>query len=99
MSRIVFVLAFLSFISSAQAQTSSTQEAQYVAITKAVVNYKIDDEEINKDIEKLRQHKRFNEKIQRMLDKLSNKKSKNATNKKVLRLLEETGKELEKMLD
>jgi uncharacterized membrane protein YheB (UPF0754 family) len=99
MSRIIFLLAFLGFMQTANAQTASTQDAQYIAITKAVVNYKINDEEISKDIEKLRQHKRFNEKLQRMMDKLTNGKFKNSKNKKVMKILEEAGKELEKVLD
>ena len=99
MSRIIFVLAFLAFIQTANAQTVSTQEAQYIAITKAVVNYKINDEDIIKDVEKLRHHKRFNEKLQRMMDELTNGKFKNSKNKKVMKILEEAGKELEKVLD
>lgn len=99
MSRIIFVLAFLAFIQTANAQTVSTQEAQYIAITKAVVNYKINDEDIIKDVEKLRHHQRFNEKLQRMMDKLTNGKFKNSKNKKVMKILEEAGKELEKVLD
>ena len=76
-----------------------TGDAQYIAVLRAVVNYKIDDEENIRNIERLREDRRFNEKVQKMLDKLSNNRSKNTTNRKVLQILEQAGKDLYNLLD
>lgn len=46
---------------SAAAQYSAQNEAKYIATLKAVVNYKIDDQENIRDIEALRQNRQFNE--------------------------------------
>lgn len=60
----------------ASAQFAATQDAQYIATLRAVLNYKIDDEENIRNIEKLREDKWFNQKLTRMLDKLQNTRSK-----------------------
>lgn len=99
----IFVLAFallaFSFPYGAKAQMSATRDAQYIAVLKAVVSYKIDDEENIRDIERLREDQRFNQKLQRMLDKLNNRRSKNNTNRKVMQILEKAGKDLYNLLD
>lgn len=100
--RIVFVffmLLALGFSSSVEAQYSATRDAQYIATLKAVVSYKIDDQENIRDIETLRQDERFNLKLQKMLDKLNNDRSKNGTNRRVLQILEKAGKDIYNLLD
>ena len=95
--RFVSIIAFLSvaFLTfSAEAQYSSTKNAQYLATIKAVANYKINDEEEFSNVEKLRQDARFNEKLQSMLNKLQNSKTKNSDNKRILKILEDAGKEI-----
>ena len=99
MLKILVVLFCMFFSTSSNAQSTASKDAQYVAITKAVANYKIDDEEISKHISKLRQDKKFNAKLQKMLDSLDNNRAKNSKNRKVLEILEKTGEELEKILD
>ncbi|MBR1604486.1 MAG: hypothetical protein IJ660_00070 [Alphaproteobacteria bacterium] len=99
MKKIAILLFLLLFVSPAQAQFSASKNAQYIATLKAVTNYKIDDEEINKDIEKLRQNKMFVERLQKMLDKLSNRRTKDSTNRKVLKILEKAGEDIYKLLD
>lgn len=96
-----FMLAFAVVLSAgnASAQFSAQKDAQYIATLKAVVNYKIDDEENLRDIERLRQNKSFNTKLQRMLDKLQNTRTKNSTNRKVLQILEKAGEDIYKLLD
>lgn len=89
----------LGFAGTAEAQMAATRDAQYIAVLRAVVNYKIDDEENIRNIERLRDDRRFNEKVQKMLDKLSNNRSKNTTNRKVLQILEQAGKDLYNLLD
>ena len=83
----------------ASAQYTSQREAMYIATLKAVVNYKINDEDNLSDIEKLRQNRRFNERLQEMLDKLQNTRNKNSTNKKVYNILLKAGEDIYKLLD
>ena len=73
---------------------SSQKDAMYLATLKAVVNYKIDDEETLADMQSLRQNERFVQQLQGMLNKLSNTRSKNGKNKQVLRVLERAGKDI-----
>ena len=101
MKKIVLLLIamMIGFSNTAEAQTAATRDAQYIAVLRAVVNYKIDDEENIRNIERLREDERFNRKVQKMLDKLSNQRSKNTTNRKVLQILENAGKDLYNLLD
>lgn len=99
MYRILIVLALVMCITPAQAQYSASKDAQYMATLKAVANYKIEDEEIERDIEKLRQNRMFNERLQKMLNKLSNRRTKDTTNRKVLKILEDAGEQIYKLLD
>ena len=100
--RIIFALiigmcVFTSFY--AKAQMSSTKTAQYLATVTAVSAYKIDDEENLKNVEKLRQDKRFNEKLQAMMAKLDNSKTKNNKNQQILKILEKAGKDIYDILN
>ena len=90
---------FFCWIQETQAQLSSQKEAQYIATLKAVVNYKIDDEENVSKVDDLRKDKRFNQKLQKMLDKLQNTRIKNSTNKKVYDILLKAGEDVYKELD
>lgn len=72
----VLALGLLAGVQEASAQFSAQKDAQYIATLKAVVNYKINDEENLKDIESLRQNQAFNQKLQRMLNKLQNTRTK-----------------------
>lgn len=83
----------------AYAQFSAQKDAQYIATLKAVVNYKINDEENLKDIESLRQNQAFNQKLQTMLNKLQNTRTKNTTNRRVQQILEKAGQDLYRLLD
>ncbi len=83
----------------AYAQFSAQKDAQYLATLKAVVNYKINDEENLKDIESLRQNQAFNQKLQTMLNKLQNTRTKNTTNRRVQQILEKAGQDLYRLLD
>lgn len=92
-------LISLFFSGNSYAQYSSQNDAKYIATLKAVVNYKIDDKENINDIESLRQNKQFNQKLQRMLNKLSNERTKDAKNRQVLKILEKAGEDIYKILD
>ena len=82
------------WILPARAQFAAQQEAQYMATLKAVVNYKIDDEENLRDIEKLRQNQAFNRKLARMMEKLQNTRTKNSTNNRIYNILLRAGKDI-----
>lgn len=99
MYKLLIVLALFLCSNTANAQFSASKDAQYLATIKAVSNYKIEDEELSRDIEKLRQNKAFNEKLQKMLNKLSNRRTKDTTNRKVLQILEDAGEQIYKLLD
>jgi len=92
------VLLGLSYSSTTQAQFSASRGAQHLAILRAVVNYKIDDEEHVRDIERLRENERFNQRVQRMLDRLQNTRTKDSRNRQVLEILENAGRDLERVL-
>lgn len=88
-----FVLSIL-FPLTVSAQMSASKDAQYLATIKAVSAYKINDEETLRDIEKLRQNKRFNSELQSMLNQLQNTRTKDSKNKKVLKILQDAGKQI-----
>lgn len=73
---------------------SSQKDAMYLATLKAVVNYKINDEETLQDMQSLRSNERFVRQLQGMLNKLSNTRSKDSKNKQVQRILEKAGKDI-----
>lgn len=85
--------------SDVNAQYSASKDAQYLAVVKAVANYKINDEENLRQVEKLRENEAFNRKLQKMLEKLSNSRTKDTTNRKVLQILERAGKDIYDLLD
>ena len=83
----------------AYAQFSAQKDAQYLATLKAVVNYKIDDEENLKDIESLRENQVFARKLTRMMNKLQNTRSKNSTNRRIYNILLKAGRDIYRELD
>lgn len=87
------VLIFLAVV-PARAQYAAQRDAEYMATLKAVVNYKIDDEENLKDIESLRENQTFTRKLTRMLNKLQNTRTKNSTNRRVYNILLKAGREI-----
>ena len=80
--------------STAWAQYSAQKDAAYMATLKAVADYKINDEENIEDIESLRENQRFNRKLQEMMAKLSNRRTKDSTNARVYRILLKAGKDI-----
>lgn len=78
----------------ASAQFAAQNDAKYIATLKAVVNYKIDDDENLAAVESLRENQAFNRRLQRMLDKLQNSRTKNSTNRRVYNILLKAGKDI-----
>lgn len=97
--RMLFVFVVLScvFFSSSReslAQFSAQKDAAYLATLKAVTDFKINDDEVLKDIEKLRQNEKFNQDLQKMLYKLTNSRTKTGKNRRVYQILQRAGKEI-----
>ena len=101
MKKFAFLITavMIGFAGAANAQMAATRDAQYIAVLRAVVNYKIDDEENIRNIERLREDRRFPDKVQKMREKRSTNRSKNTTNRKVLQILEQAGKDLYNLLN
>lgn len=90
---IVFFAVLLN-ISNANAQYASQKDASYIATLKAVLDYKMGDEENLKELEALRENEQFNRKLSRMMTKLSNKRSKDSKNTKIYKILIKAGKDI-----
>ena len=89
----VFLAVFL-MASPVSAQMFASKDAQYLATIKAVANYKIDDEEEIRNVERLRANEAFNRQLQKMMEKLQNTRTKNSKNQQVLQILKRAGKEI-----
>lgn len=89
----IFAL-FLSIPAPAPAQYAAQNDAKYIATLKAVVNYKIEDEENLSAVEQLRENQQFNRQLMRMLEKLQNTRTKNSTNRRVYDILLRAGKDI-----
>lgn len=99
MQKLFAVLIAICFAVPVQAQYSASKDAQNIATLKAVVNYKIDDEEILDDVQNLRENRSFMVKLQRKLDKLDNRRTKDSRNRKVMKILKKAGEDISKALD
>ena len=91
-----FLLLLTSFLfaTTAFAQYTAQKEAVYMATLKAVVDYKINDEENLKKVEELRQNERFKRDLMEMIGKLSNRRSKDSVNNRVYKILLKAGKDI-----
>jgi len=88
------LLAIFLMATPAQAQMASLTEAKYMATLKVVTNYKMGDQEIAKDLDKLRESERFKKDLEKMVAKLDNSKSSNALNRRIMKILEQAGKDI-----
>ena len=88
------IILTVSIAAPASAQFAAQNDAKYIATLKAVTNYKIDDEENINAVESLRENQAFNRKLQRMMSKLQNSRTKNSTNRKVYNILLKAGKDI-----
>lgn len=91
----IFISSFVFLTAqSASAQYASQKDAAYIATLKAVTDFKINDEENLKTMDKLREDKKFNAKLQKMIDQLSNQRSKTGKNRRVYEILKQAGKDI-----
>ena len=89
---LVVSMCFMTF--SAEAQMAALNKAKYIATLKVVVNHKMNDADIVDDMEKLRQSARFKKDLEKIIGKLDNSKPNEATNRRIMRILEQAGREI-----
>lgn len=90
----VFFLLMFVISSSANAQMASLNKAKYVATLKVIVNHKMGDEDMASDFDKLRESERFKKELKKMVNKLDNSKPNDLTNRKIMKILEQAGKDI-----
>jgi hypothetical protein len=90
----LILLALCIQISTAKAQYASQKDASYLATLKAVLDFKMKDEENLNELAALRENKNFNKKLSVMMEKLSNNRAKNSTNNKIYKILIKAGKDI-----
>ena len=93
------MLAAILCTNVAKAQLSAQKDAAYFAVLKAVADYKINDDENKKQVQQLREDQKFNDKLNKMMEKLDNSRSKNATNRRIYNILRQAGKQIYNELD
>jgi len=87
-------LLMLTLSCSANAQMASLNKAKYLATLKVVSAHKMGDKDMLSDFDKLRESERFKKDLEKMVNKLDNSKPNEATNRKIMRILEQAGKEI-----
>ena len=90
----LIMLSFLFNVGVANAQYAAQKDASYLATLKAVLDFKMSDEENLKDLDSLRENAKFNRKLARMMTKLSNSRSKDSSNNKIYKILIKAGKDI-----
>lgn len=96
----LFTAVFLcTFQTAAQDFPRRMQDAAYVATLKAVLDYKMEDEQLLEDLQKLRENEKFNAALEKKLQKLTNSRHKNLKNRHVYQMLINAGKNIYNELD
>lgn len=90
----VFFLLMFTISCSANAQIASLNKAKYIATLKVVANHKMGDKDMASDFDKLRESERFRKDLEKMVSKLDNSKPNDLTNRKIMRILEQAGKDI-----
>ncbi len=73
---------------------AALNKAKYIATLKVVVNHKMNDADIVDDMEKLRQSAKFKKDLEKIVSKLDNSRPSEAKNRRIMRILEQAGKEI-----
>ena len=96
MKKLLFLglLGCLFFAQSASAQMSSLNKAKYVTTLKVIADHKMNDKDLMDDIDELRKHQKFKKELQKMREKLDNSRPNEAKNRKIMKILEQAGKEI-----
>lgn len=74
------------------------KEARNIKIVEAVAHYKLGDEKLREEMEKLEQNREYNKKMNKIMEKLSNDKRRDTKNKEVVRILQDAGNKLYNLL-
>lgn len=88
------VLCFAVYAFSAQAQSAALNKAKYVTVLKVILDHKMNDAELEPDVAKLRESERFKKELVKMIGKLDNSRPSEAKNRRIMRILERTGKDI-----
>lgn len=91
---VLYVVCGCLICGNALAQSATLNKAKYLATIKVVSEHKMKDEDIVKDLEKLRQSKKFKQELNKMVEKLDNSRPSEAKNRKIMQILERAGKEI-----
>ena len=74
------------------------KDARNIKIVEAVAHYKLGDEKLREEMEKLDQNREYNKKMKKIIEKLSNDKRRDTKNREVVRILQEAGNKLYNLL-
>lgn len=74
------------------------KEARDLLVLYEVVNFKLEDERLAKEIDELDENPKFNKKMDSIMEKLSNEKRRDNKNKDVERILQDAGNKLYNLL-
>lgn len=74
------------------------KDARNIKIVEAVAHYKLGDEKLREEMEKLDQNREYNKKMKKIMEKLSNDKRRDTKNREVVRILQEAGNKLYNLL-
>lgn len=78
--------------------TGNQKDARNLMIVKAVADFKMGDEKLAKEFDELENNREYHEKLQKIMDKLSNKKYPNNKNKEVTKILQDAGNRIYNLL-
>ncbi len=74
------------------------REARNIMVVQAVVNYKLGDDKLAKQFEKVEDNAEFERKMQQIMENLSNNRMRNTKNREVIRILDDAGNKLYNLL-
>lgn len=90
-----FILLFMLLAAiPANAQMSTLTSSKYITVLNVISNHKMKDEDLEKDLVKLREYDSFKKELAKMVSKLDNSKPNEARNRRIMRILEQAGKEI-----
>lgn len=96
---LLIVLFSLVLTGTAHAQFAAQRDAANMIITKVIADYKLGDDEYLSDVNALREDQRFTQKLEKMLQELQNTHSKNSKNQRIVKILQDAGAEIDKVLN
>ena len=74
------------------------REARNIMVVHAVANYKLGDEKLAKQFEKVEDNAEFERKMQQIMENLNNNRLRNSKNREVIRILNDAGNKLYNLL-